>query len=161
MISFIILAISSFAIASALYAHGNHDSFSSISAKNDTQLGKTHGYREIQIDDLSELVRISNPSVKIVDARSAQYDDGKRIPGALVIPANATTEYIATHLPNKEARIIVYCSNPECRASGMLAERLVQMGYKKVWKYPGGIKEWVESGQKVEKGKPALKAASE
>jgi rhodanese-related sulfurtransferase len=154
-----VLMAAALAFTSSLQAHGNHAH--SSSETNETQPDFSHGYREIQTDALSKLVRSANPLLMIVDARMPEYDDGKRIPGAKVIPVNATIENITANLPDKQAMIVVYCENAQCPASGLLADRLVRMGYKNVWKYKGGIEEWEARGQKIERGKTGAEAAAE
>lgn len=93
----------------------------------------------------------------IVDARTAKYDDGKRIPGALSVPADATPEQIAAALPDKSAKIVVYCTSPKCPASAMLAKTLVKHGYTAVHKYPDGIEGWVAAGKPTTQATPAGK----
>jgi rhodanese-related sulfurtransferase len=140
----------------------NPSSSLQISNNNETPPDREpQRYREIQTEALSKIVRSSNPSIMIVDARSLKTDNGKRIPSAKPIPFNAPIENITANLPDKQAMIIVYCSHAQCVESGLLSDRLVRMGYKNIWKYPGGIEEWEQSGYKVEQGKPAAEAAAE
>lgn len=148
--------------ASSLQATHNYSIDSAAPAEDETLIQPaTPLYREIQIEEFSKLVQLTNPTVKVVDARSEQNDNGKRIPGAKVIPVNATLKNISANLPDKDEMIIVYCSYINCPASGLLADRLAHMGYKNVWRYPGGIEEWEAHGQKIERGKPAAQAANE
>ncbi len=156
----VVLTAATLILASSLHAHGNHK-HSTDSTANEMHQDNHSDYREIQTEALSKLVRSANPSLMIVDARTIQMDDGRRIPGAKTIPVNATIENITANLPDKEAMIVVYCTNAECPASSLLAGRLVRMGYKNVWKYAGGIDEWEAKGQKIEKGKPAAQSAAE
>ena len=145
----------------SLYAQDHFPMPKASSASSEIKFEQPHHYREIHTEALSKLVRAANPLVIIVDARGIKYDDGKRIPGAKTIPSDATIQHITANLSDKEAMIIVYCSNFQCPASGLLADRLTRMGYKNVWKYPGGIEEWEASGHKVEKGKTAAQSAAE
>lgn len=80
----------------------------------------------------------------IVDARKVDKD-GDIIKGAIVIPAEADDKKIAEVLKDKDAEIIVYCGNAKCPASSTLGFRLVELGYKNVGHYAGGIAEWTES----------------
>lgn len=80
----------------------------------------------------------------IVDARKVDKD-GDIIKGAIVIPADADDKKIAEVLKDKDAEIIVYCGNAKCPASSTLGFRLVELGYKNVGHYAGGIAEWTES----------------
>lgn len=150
--------------ANSLYAHDDQEfshRHSLDPVKNESEIDNSQNPREIQTETLSRLVRAANPTVMIVDARDLKTDDGKRIPGAKAIPFDATIVNITANLPDKQAMIIVYCSNTRCPKGGLLADRLVRMGYKNVWNYPGGIEEWEKSGQKIEKGKTAAQSAAE
>jgi len=89
----------------------------------------------------------------VLDARSGQYDDGKRIPGALSLNAESKPEEIAKALPNKEALIITYCANLKCPASNMLYKHLKSLGYSNLLEYPEGIQGWVEAGNPVKSAK--------
>lgn len=80
----------------------------------------------------------------IVDARKVEKD-GDIIKGAIVISADADDKKIAEMLKDKDAEIIVYCDNVKCPASSTLGFRLVELGYKNVSHYAGGIAEWTES----------------
>lgn len=103
------------------------------------------GYKEIHTQELKAMLD-QNPSVIVVDARSKPYDDGTRITGAILLTYDAADATIATTLPSKSATVVVYCSNEKCPAGKMLAERLVQMGYTSVYKYPEGIAGWMQAG---------------
>jgi len=88
-------------------------------------------------------------SLVLVDARTAKWDDGRRLPGALSVSAESTDEQIAQALPDKAARIVTYCSNEKCPASKNLATRLIGLGYQNVSKYPQGLEGWTEDGGQV------------
>lgn len=92
----------------------------------------------------------SKVPVVILDARTGKFDDGKRIPGAKVLDAEATDAKIAEVLPDKNALIVTYCGGIKCPASNKLAERLAALGYGNVVEYPEGIAGWVDKGNKVE-----------
>ncbi|MCX7004870.1 MAG: rhodanese-like domain-containing protein [bacterium] len=96
-------------------------------------------------------------TVVVVDARTAKYDDGKRIPGAITVPADATAEQITAALPDKSAKVVVYCTSPKCPASAKLAKTLVKYGYTAVQKYPDGIEGWVAAGKPTTQATPAGK----
>ena len=107
-----------------------------------------HSYGKIDTSGLKSLVA-SGVSLTLVDARTPQYDDGKRIPGALTLPAGSSESEVASVLPDKDALIVAYCSNLKCPASAMLADQLVSLGYKNVVKYPEGLAGWIDAGQSV------------
>ncbi len=97
---------------------------------------------------LKALMTAKTPLV-LVDARTPKWDDGRRIPGALYVPADSDDAAIAKALPDKNAMIVAYCSNLKCPASKMLAEKLVKSGYKNVVKYPDGLEGWIAAGNAV------------
>lgn len=85
----------------------------------------------------------------ILDARSGQWDDGTRIPGALSLNAESKAEEIAKIIPTKESLVVTYCSNLKCPASDMLYKHLKSLGYTNVIEYPEGIQGWKEAGHQV------------
>ena len=50
---------------------------------------------------------------------------------------------------NKNKKIIVYCGFVGCARSHQGAMYLKKLGYKKVYRYPGGIAAWVEGGNNI------------
>jgi len=55
--------------------------------------------------------------------------------------------------PNKDRVIIIYCGFTKCGRSHNGAMWAVKLGYKNVYRYPGGIKAWTEADYPVEKVK--------
>jgi len=55
--------------------------------------------------------------------------------------------------PNKNRLIVVYCGFTKCTRSHNGAMWAVKLGYKNVYRYPGGIKAWMEADYPVEKVK--------
>jgi rhodanese-related sulfurtransferase len=55
--------------------------------------------------------------------------------------------------PDKDKLIVIYCGFTKCTRSHNGAMWAVKMGYKNVYRYPGGIKAWDEAGYPVEKVK--------
>ncbi|HMP76291.1 MAG TPA: rhodanese-like domain-containing protein [Kiritimatiellia bacterium] len=91
----------------------------------------------------------SGAAFTLIDARTAKWDDGRRLPGAISMSAESTDEQIVAALPDKAASIVTYCSNEKCPASDTLAARLIGLGYENVVKYPQGLDGWAESGHGV------------
>jgi thiosulfate/3-mercaptopyruvate sulfurtransferase len=52
---------------------------------------------------------------------------------------------------NKGKRIVVYCGFTKCTRSHNGAMWAVKLGYTNVYRYPGGIKGWMEADYPVEK----------
>ena len=55
--------------------------------------------------------------------------------------------------PNKDRLIVFYCGFTKCTRSHNAAMWAVKLGYKNVYRYPGGIKAWDEADYPVEKVK--------
>jgi rhodanese-related sulfurtransferase len=115
---------------------------------------KAHPYKTISGDELKTLVKNKPANVVVVDARSAKYDDGRRIPGAVSLSASAPDTEINSKLKDKNTEIVAYCSNLKCPASAELLERLSKKGYTNLKKYPEGIDGWTKDGGKTEKASP-------
>lgn len=76
--------------------------------------------------------------------------DGEKIPGALFLNSKSSGEDVKRLLPNKKQLIVVYCANRTCPAGYWMARRLIEMGYERVYEYPGGIDDWREQGGTTE-----------
>jgi len=81
-------------------------------------------------------------SFKLVEVLSEESFGEGHLPSAINIPANQIEEKVDELLPNKDEKVIVYCSNFTCGASTGFARKLQSMGYKDVWDYKGGKKDW-------------------
>jgi rhodanese-related sulfurtransferase len=87
--------------------------------------------------------------VSILDARTGRYDDGRRLPKAKALSAEASAREAARHIPSKNSLVITYCSNTQCPASAHLAKRLRDLGYTNVIEYPAGIAGWEKAGHEI------------
>jgi rhodanese-related sulfurtransferase len=103
-------------------------------------------------DALAALVR-AGTGVTILDARTGKYDDGRRIPGAKALSPEAKAEDAAAVIKDKNTLVVTYCANLQCPASGLLAKRLKELGYRNVVELPEGIQGWVEGGNPVEQAR--------
>jgi len=54
---------------------------------------------------------------------------------------------------NKDRLIVIYCGFTKCTRSHNGAMWAIKLGYKNVYRYPGGIKAWMEADYPVEKVK--------
>lgn len=94
-------------------------------------------------------------SVTVVDALGESYWAQQHLPGALYLVEADVEAEAPTLLPDKDAAIVTYCSNPACPNSGQVAAKLEALGYTNVRKYREGIQDWVEAGLPVESATPA------
>ena len=96
--------------------------------------------------------KIRGGDVTVVEALPAMYYEDAHLPGAINLPHDSVDELAPSLLPDKEAAIVVYCSNMACQNSTIAATRLTQLGYTKVFDYEAGKQDWVEAGLQTESG---------
>ncbi|MFD9950197.1 rhodanese-like domain-containing protein [Nonomuraea sp. NPDC059023] len=95
---------------------------------------------------------IEDGAVTVLDALGGQYYEQQHLPGAIALVEDEVNERAAGLLPDRDAAIVTYCSNPACGNSQAVANRLEALGYTNVRKYREGIQDWVEAGLPVESG---------
>ncbi|WP_369145762.1 rhodanese-like domain-containing protein [Streptomyces sp. R44] len=93
---------------------------------------------------------IKAEAVTVLDTLGGEYYAQQHLPGALALPPADVDTRATTLLPDRDAAIVTYCSNPACPNSGQVADRLTQLGYTDVRKYREGIQDWVEAGLPTE-----------
>ncbi|MBI4031650.1 MAG: rhodanese-like domain-containing protein [Proteobacteria bacterium] len=93
-----------------------------------------------------------NDNAVVIDVLPAEYFNKEHIPGAINIPVESRDflEKVAKTVKGKTQDIAVYCANAQCTASGDAAKKLMAAGYTGVHKFPGGLKEWKDSGHATE-----------
>ncbi|GAA3445461.1 rhodanese-like domain-containing protein [Planomonospora venezuelensis] len=94
-------------------------------------------------------------TVVVVDALGGGYYAQQHLPGAIALVESEVAARAAELLPDRDAAIVTYCSNPACGNSEAVARRLTALGYTGVRKYREGIQDWVEAGLPVESGAAA------
>ncbi len=83
-------------------------------------------------------------NVVVVDSRGGKYFDGTIIAGAVNLSAKETNEEsLLAIAPNKDGKIVFYCTNLQCPASEVAAYKADKAGYTNIYKYPGGIEDWI------------------
>ena len=88
--------------------------------------------------------------IVIVEALGPLYFDAEHLPGARNLPHDRVDELAAEVLPDKDAFVVVYCSNTACQNSVVASRRLVELGYTNVHEYVEGKQDWIEAGLPVE-----------
>lgn len=94
---------------------------------------------------------IETGSVTVIDALGAEYYAKAHLPGALNLVETDVEVRASQLLPDKDAAIVTYCSNPACPNSQQVAAKLEALGYTNVRKYREGIQDWTEAGLPVER----------
>jgi len=82
-------------------------------------------HREARRLPEEEFIRISRePGVVVLDARSRDKYDELHVKGAINLPfPDITVESLARTLPDKDARILIYCNNNFANAPGPFPEK--------------------------------------
>jgi len=87
-----------------------------------------------------------NDNFKLYMTLDRRAFNHSHIPGSIHLD-NITTE--ATNL-SPEDEIVLYCSNPVCTSSINAYKVLYSLGYRNIYRYAGGLKEWQDAGYKLE-----------
>jgi rhodanese-related sulfurtransferase len=90
---------------------------------------------------------VDGKQARFVDARFV--DDGEKLPGAVFLNTQSPEADVLRLLPDKQQLIVVYCSSQTCPASHWMAQRLIEMGYQRVFEFAGGIDEWRNRGGRL------------
>lgn len=99
--------------------------------------------------------RIETGDVTVVEVLPESYYRDGHLPGAVNLPHDEVDGRADEILPDKNAAIIVYCSNGECQNSTIAADRLSELGYANVFDYVEGKQDWVDAGLPTEQHLPA------
>lgn len=87
----------------------------------------------------------------LVEALPEKYYRQAHLPRALHMPHDQVDQLASTVLPDKNREIVVYCANTPCQNSTIAAQRLEQLGYRRVMEYVEGKQDWIDAGLPVEK----------
>lgn len=119
-------------------------------SKNPTSIQKEGSevlnFQEITPEEAKKRLE-SEAGIILLDVRTPEENEEKRIPNSLLIPVDNIEKEAVTKLTDKEATLFVYCRSG--RRSAIAAKALTEMGYTKVFDL-GGINDWpyeTESGK--------------
>jgi rhodanese-related sulfurtransferase len=102
----------------------------------------------IQRDELEQAIAAG--AVTVVETLREEHFAQGHLPGAIHLHFEAPAERIEERLPDRDAAIVTYCTNPSCRNSEIMANRLRSMGYADVRKYGDGKEDWTAAGLPLE-----------
>ncbi len=112
------------------------------------------GEEGIRIIGLDEARRFAESGARVIDARRKEEYDAGHIPGAILfdyLDMGTYRDRVLAVLSN-EFEIMVYCSEPACDDSELLAKELYALGFTKLLVFKGGFAEWSAAGLPVERG---------
>jgi len=121
------------------------------------------GYRVVSTEELKSWLD-QEKAMLIVDTMPFEASYKKQhVPGAVnfVFPipemeqmdAETRTKFEKLLGPDKERTIVFYCGFTKCTRSHNGAMWAVKLGYKNVYRQPGGIKAWDQAGYPTEESK--------
>jgi rhodanese-related sulfurtransferase len=86
----------------------------------------------------------------LVDALPPLAYAASHLPGAISIPPDDVTARARRRIPDLDTEVVVYCASSTCDSSLVVADRLVELGYRNVRHYAEGKLDWVEAGLPLE-----------
>jgi rhodanese-related sulfurtransferase len=89
----------------------------------------------------------------LVDALAPISFAAAHLPGAINLPPGAVGERAKRRIPDLETEIVVYCSSYTCDSSLVVANRLIDLGYRNVRHYAGGKLDWIDADLPLEGGR--------
>jgi rhodanese-related sulfurtransferase len=104
-------------------------------------------YADITISELKSAMTSKN--VTLLDANGSQSYQKAHIPGAIDFTAHESD--LSNVLPkDKNALIVAYCGNPQCKAYQGAAKAAANLGYKNIKHLPAGIQGWKQAKEPTE-----------
>lgn len=85
----------------------------------------------------------------LADARDTDAYDHSHIPGAIPVPADEVGRLAKDY--DRNIDVITYCGGYNCPASTYAAREFIKNGFRNVWDFKGGMDEWAEAGNPMEK----------
>ena len=145
------LAVAAALVFNALYPKGINPFNRPVNvpvSPDSTQAGEG-GIGIISLDEARELVE---SGTIVLDARRKEDFDEGHIPGAVLFDYYDMGTYRDQVIPrlSNDQFIMVYCSEPSCDDSELLAKELFALGYTRLVVFKGGFAEWSAAGLPVE-----------
>jgi rhodanese-related sulfurtransferase len=163
MIVMVAAVVVMFGVTGTVMAFGTKDLDNEKIAVNFHREVERGGYKVVNTTELKSWID-QKKDMLIVD--TMPFEDSykkEHIPSALnfVFPIPEMTaiddktknDFLKMLGQNKDKLIILYCGFTQCTRSHNAAMWAVKLGYKNVYRYPGGIKAWDQADFPVEKAK--------
>ena len=104
---------------------------------------------EIDRESLRQKIESGDQFV-LVDALSPMSFALSHLPGAINLTPDWVDGRARRRVPDFETEIVVYCEGSDCDSSVIVANRLVELGYRNVRHYVEGKRDWTEAGLPLE-----------
>jgi rhodanese-related sulfurtransferase len=105
--------------------------------------------KEIDIEGYQKMLEAAQPHV-LVDVREDHEWAAGHAAGAVHLGKGVIERDIETKIPDKNARLVLYCGGGF--RSALAADNLRKMGYRDAISLDGGWKAWQKAGLPMEKG---------
>lgn len=105
--------------------------------------------KKIDSLELYWLLNSEDHPATLVDVLDEEHYEKEHIKGALSLPLNRI-EKEAKEVLSKDDNIVVYCASSECKASLKAAEKFKDLGFKRIYDYTGGLKDFKRTGLPLE-----------
>lgn len=107
---------------------------------------KTSNFSHANIINAQELKNKLDtlPDMVLINVLNQETYVDCHITGSINIPLKQLLETVASW--DKDKEIIVYCAQSSCDASDKAYDLLQEMGFRDIFLYQGGIKEWLKKG---------------
>jgi rhodanese-related sulfurtransferase len=86
----------------------------------------------------------------LVDALSPMSFALSHLPGAINLTPDWVDGRARRKIPDLDTEIVVYCESSDCDSSVIVANRLLDLGYRNVRHYVEGKRDWIEAGLAVD-----------
>jgi thiosulfate/3-mercaptopyruvate sulfurtransferase len=163
LLSVLVAALLVFGLAGGALAWGTKELDTEKSAVTFAAEVARGGYKVVATQDLKSWID-QKKAMLIVDTMPFEDSYKKQhVPGAVQmlfpIPEMTTiddktkADLVKLLGPDKDRLIVFYCGFVKCTRSHNGAMWAVKLGYKNVYRHPGGIKAWAEADYPIEKVK--------
>ena len=101
---------------------------------------------------------LSDPSVVVIDAQGEGGFETGHLEGAINFSLDDVVEQAAAAIASADQRVVLYCTDADCRGAEFVGTQLVTQGYTNVSRFPAGVDGWKADGRSVETGPGAAAA---
>ncbi len=96
--------------------------------------------------------RFEDGTALFIDAREADLFETEHIEGAMNLPSTAEDLHTVAYLVPADPGMICYSEAATERQAGVIADKLLEIGFKQVYVLHGGLESWKEEGLPTAKG---------
>jgi rhodanese-related sulfurtransferase len=107
---------------------------------------------EIGRDELRDF--IERGDFVLVDALGPISYAAAHLPGAINITPERVDALAPRRIPDLDTLVVVYCASEDCESSVDVGRRLLELGYRNVFHYAGGKRNWTDAGLPLERAEP-------